>query len=161
MTTPPESQTLPSVETTLSPDEVKSRLTKLSKKGKLAGFEPSEPSALCSVAAHGAPFDSKMLIRHDGDTLEFECVLLPMMPRIFVLLLIVTVWPGLPLTEGFLVSFDWYTGLMSKIGIDTWHWYLPLTILPAPFAYLGAIKKSKQSAHKSALEAIEKVQSVL
>ncbi|MFG0299899.1 MAG: hypothetical protein ACF8K1_09900 [Phycisphaerales bacterium JB047] len=161
MTTTPESQALPSVTTSLSPEEVKGRLTKLSKKGKLAGFEPSEPSALCSVAAHGVPFDSKLLIRHGGASLSFECVLLPMLPRIFVLLLIVTIWPGLPLTDGFLSSFDWYTGLMGSIGIDTWHWYLPLTILPAPFAYRSSMKKSKQSAHESALEAIEKVRSVL
>lgn len=161
MTKAPEIQSLPSIPTALTADEVKQRLSKLSKQGKLAGFELNEPGALCSVAAHGTPFDSKLIITHKDDALSCVCSMLPMMPRIFVLLLVVTVWPGLPLTDGFLVSFDWYTGLMSWIGIDTWHWYLPLTILPIPFAFRASMMKSKTSAHQSALEVIEKIKSVL
>lgn len=161
MRDPSSSTALPSVQTTLTPDEVKQRLTKLSKQGKLPGFAPDEPDALCSVAAHGTPFDSKLIVHHRGEALEFETALLPTMPRIFALLLVVTVWPGLPLTDSFLSSLDWYIGLMARIGIDTWHWYLPLTILPAPFAWRGAIKKSRASADASALEAIEKIRAVL
>lgn len=161
MSEPSTNATLPDVPTSLPPEEVKARLTKLSKQGRLPGFVPDEPAALCSVAAHGTPFDSKMLIHHRGERLAFETALLPTMPRIFALLLVVTVWPGLPLTDSFLSSLDWYIGLMARIGIETWHWYLPLTILPAPFAWRGAIKKSGASARESALEAIEKIRAAL
>ncbi len=161
MSTSDEQQPLPSIETPHSGDEIRERLRAMSKRGKLPGFEPDEPGALCSVAAHGTPFDSKLLLHLRDGVLSFECRVLPMMPRVFVLLLVITVWPGLPLTETFLSSFDWYNGLMGSIGIETWHWYLPLTTLPAPFAYLGAMKKSCQSAHGSALEAIEKIRSIL
>lgn len=158
---PAENQALPGIETQRKPEEIKQRLTKLSKQGKLPGFEANEPGALCAVAAHGAPFDSKMRLHHSDQRLEFDCVMLPMMPRIFALLLVVSVWPGLPLTDSFLSSFDWYTGLMAKIGIDTWHWYLPLTILPIPFVWRSAIKMSRSSAIESAHEAIEKIKAVL
>ena len=161
MSDPIENQTLPTIETDLSSDEVRTRLLTLSKRGKLPGFEKDVPGALCSVAAHGAPFDFELRVHHESGKLSFECRLLPIMPRIFALLLIVAIWPGLPLTDSFLSSFDWYNGMLGSIGIKTWHWYLPLTILPAPFAYRGAIKKSRASAHESAIEQIEKIQSVL
>lgn len=156
-----ENQGLPGVPTTRSEDEIRSGLRTLSKKGKLPGFEPKEPGAICSVAAHGVPFDSKLLLRLEGDTVRFETRLLPMMPWVFGLMLVVAIWPGLPLTDSFLSSFDWYLSLMSSIGIETWHWYLPLTVLPAPFAFRSAIRKSKLSAQESALEQIEKIRSVL
>lgn len=152
---------LPAIQTSLTGDEVKSRLNAMSKRGKLPGFVPNEPGAVCSVAAHGTPFDSKLLIRLDGGDLRFECEMYRLMPCVFALLLVVTVWPGLPLTSTFLTSFDWYNTIMSSIGIQTWHWYLPLTILPAPFAFRSALMKSQRSAHESAMEAIEKVRSVL
>jgi hypothetical protein len=156
-----ENQSLPTLETDLSPEEIRSRLLKLSKKGKLPGFEQDVSGALCAVAAHGAPFDSKLLIVHKGNALVFQCRMLPLMPRIFAVLLIVAVWPGLPLTETFLTSFDWYNSLLGSIGMKTWHWYLPLTILPTPLAFRGALLKSRSSAHESVLEQIKKISSVL
>lgn len=161
MTDTHKSHSLPTIKTDLGSDSVKERLSNMSKRGKLPGFQPDEPAGLCSVAAHGTPFDSKLVVQHQPGTVRFDCQMLPMMPRVFLLLLIITIWPGLPLTDGFLVSFDWYNNLMNSIGIETWHWYLPLTVLPAPFAYRGAIKKSRASAYQSAIETIEKLQAVL
>lgn len=152
---------LPHIDTPLSTEQIRDRLLALSKQGKLPGYTAQEPQGIASVAAHGAPFDSKLVLRHEGGSLTFACRLLPTMPAVFALLLVITVWPGLPLTDGFLSSFEWYASLMAKIGIDTWHWYLPLTILPAPFAYLGAVKKSRTSARQSAVETIERLRPVL
>lgn len=161
MTDTRKSHSLPTIKTDLGSDSVKECLSNMSKRGKLPGYQPDEPAGLCSVAAHGTPFDSKLVVHHQSGNVRFDCQMLPMMPRVFLLLLIITIWPGLPLTDGFLVSFDWYNNLMNSIGIETWHWYLPLTVLPAPFAYRGAIKKSRASAHQSAIETIEKLQAVL
>jgi hypothetical protein len=161
VTSPNSNAELPTLQINHPPDEVRARLTKLSKRGKLPGYESNEPGAVCSVAAHGTPFDSKLLVHLESNSLSFSCVLLPLMPRVFALILVVAVWPGLPLTDSFLSSFDWYNNLMGSIGIKTWHWYLPLTILPAPFAFRGAIMKSRISAHQSALEAIEKIKAAL
>lgn len=152
---------LPQIETGLSIAEIQSRLLALSKRGKLAGYNGDDPDGIASVAAHGTPFDSKLVLLHSGHKLSFACKLLPMMPRVFAALLIITVWPGLPLTDQFLSSLQWYAELMARIGIDTWVWYLPLTILPAPFALRSAIRKSRATAHQSALEAIEKIRGAL
>lgn len=152
---------LPTLAIDLSADEIKNRLLKLSKRGKLAGFDAQCPDGLLSIAAHGTPFDSKLILNHHDGEVSFELKLLAMMPRIFALILIVTIWPGLPLTDDFLASFTWYESFMANIGFKTWYWYLPMTVLPAPFALKGAIKKSKSSAKQSAIEAIEKISKAL
>ena len=148
-------QTLEVIETTLSANEVKDRMQKLSKKGKLPGFDANSQHGLFSVAAHGTPFDSVLIFEHQDGQLTPSLNLMPMIPSIFAALLVITVWPGLPLTDGFLASFPWYGNLLAKIGIDTWHWYLPMTILPAPFIWKSSIRKSKSSAFLSAQETIE------
>ncbi|MDF1808854.1 MAG: hypothetical protein P1U42_04080 [Phycisphaerales bacterium] len=152
---------LPEIETDLSSEVIKERLLTLSKKGKLPGFDSNSSDGVASVIAHGVPFDSTMLIMHESGKVHFRIKLLKLIPTIFAITLIVTIWPGLPLTEGFLRSFQWYDNLLGKIGIETWHWYLPLTILPAPFVMKSSIAKSRTSGHESALEAIEKLKSVL
>ena len=152
---------LPEFQTQLSSDEIRRRLLSLSKKGKLPGYSSESDMGIASVAAHGAPFDSKLEIIHDSEKVTFEAHLLKLIPTIFAITLVVTIWPGLPLTDGFLRSFVWYDNLMGKIGIETWHWYLPLTILPAPFMFKSAIAKSKLAAHESALETIEKIRAIL
>ncbi len=152
---------LPSISTNLSVEEITDRLVKLSKRGKLAGYDGACADGLASVAAHGTPFDSQLILHHHDGEVSFELKLIALMPRVFAALLIVTIWPGLPLTEGFLDSFVWYSDFVANTGIKTWYWYLPLTILPAPFAFRGAIKKSKQTAYESAIETIEKLDKVL
>ncbi len=152
---------LPSISTNLSTEEITDRLVKLSKRGKLAGYDGACADGLASVAAHGTPFDSQLILHHHDGEVSFELKLIALMPRVFAALLIVTIWPGLPLTEGFLDSFVWYSDFVANTGIKTWYWYLPLTILPAPFAFRGAIKKSKQTAYESAIETIEKLDKVL
>lgn len=148
-------QTLDVIETTLSAGEAKERMQRLSKKGKLPGFDANCKHGIFSVAAHGTPFDSELIFEHQDGRLTPTLRLTPMIPSIFAALLVITVWPGLPLTDGFLASFTWYGNLLAKVGIDTWHWYLPITILPAPFMWKSAIRKSKESARASAIETIE------
>ena len=116
---------------------------------------------MATVAAHGAPFDSEMLVHHESGRVIFELRMLAMMPRIFALLLVITVWPGLPLTEGFLGSFTWYSDFEASTGIKTWYWYLPLTILPIPFVWKSSMAKSRQSAQQSAVETIDSLRKVL
>ena len=154
---------LPTIETRSAPAEVIEALTGMSKRGKLAGFE--KRSATSAVAAaHGTPFDSDLLIeaheREGGCRVAFEVRLRRRMPWIFVVVLVLAVWPGLPLTDSFLLGFGWYERLMSG-PVETWMWYLPLTIIPAPFAVRSAIRKSRVSAREHALETIERIRATL
>ncbi len=136
----------------------------MSKRGKLAGFQLGSETGSAIVDAHGTPFDSDLIVQSesDGDQTRviFQLVMRRKMPMVFALILVVTIWPGLPLTESFMLSFGWYERLLGD-SIQTWMWYLPLTVLPAPFAWRTAILKSKKSAHQHALETIERIRSVV
>lgn len=151
-----------SMDTALPASEAVVRLEKLSKGGKLAGFEHAGGEGLASFTAYGSPFDGRVVLREKPGGLAFDLV----MPRkgaiMFAVVLALTVWPGLPITDSFLYGFVWYERLMSKASwLDTWVWYLPLTVIPAPFAVLGAMKKSRAAAMAHANETIERIRPLL
>lgn len=158
--TPSESKNFPTIETALTSEQVFGRLKKLSKQGKLAGFEHTQCSSHAVVDAHGTPFDYDLRIEHAGNVIEFSMNLRKKLPTIFAVLLIVTVWPGLPLTDAFLLGFGWYERLVSG-ALETWMWYLPLTVIPIPFVWRSSMKKSQQSAREHAHETIEKIRTVI
>lgn len=152
------------IETTLDPSGVVEALKTMSKRGKLAGFQAGGESGSAVVDAHGTPFDSDLIVQSESDgdqtRVRFQLIMRRKMPILFALILVVTIWPGLPLTESFMLSFGWYERLLGD-SIETWMWYLPLTMIPAPFAWRSAILKSKKSAHQHAQETIERIRSVL
>jgi len=154
------SEQLPNIKTGMDTLGIFGALLKLSKSGKLAGYEHNTGSSSAAVDAHGTPFDSDLVIEHLGDSVNFSLKMRHKMPAIFMVLLLVTVWPGLPLTDSFMYSLGWYERLMGD-SIDTWMWYLPMTVLPIPFVWKSAIKKSRASAHEHAVETIEKIQTEL
>lgn len=153
------------IETGLSGEEILARLEGMSKRGKLAGYErpaTSEDGSDASFAAHGSPFDGVVLVRAGQGRVEFELSMPRKMPVIFAVILVLTVWPGLPITEAFMHSFVWYENLIgSAEWLSTWVWYLPLTIIPAPFAWLGAVRKSRATSMEHARETVERVRVVL
>ena len=51
---------------------------------------------------------------------------------------------------------------MNKASwLDTWVWYLPVTAIPAPFAVLGAMKKSRAGAMAHAKETVDRIRPLL
>lgn len=150
---------LESIQTKLTSGEVFSALSKLSKQGKLAGYEYESGSDEATVDAHGTPFDSDLYIRFNDGELCFRMVMRRKLPVIFALILVATVWPGLPLTDSFLFGYQWYERLMGD-SIKTWMWYLPLTVLPIPFVWRSSMMKSRSSAREHAQETIEKLRNV-
>ena len=152
-----------SVEAGLTRDQILERLASLSKKGKLAGFERGGPDgADAQFAAHGNPFDGLVLVRAGEGKAEFELFMPRRMPVICAVVLALTVWPGLPITDAFLYAFVWYERLMGMAGwLDTWVWYLPLTVLPAPFMLRSVVRKSRATAMEHAKETVERVRGVL
>jgi len=135
-------------------------LLKMSKSGKLAGYEHFKDQDSAIADAHGTPFDSDLVIQHSDGSLCFSLKMRSKFPIIFMVLLLVTVWPGLPLTDSFMYSFGWYERLMGD-SIETWMWYLPMTVLPIPFVWRSAMKKSRKSARAHAIETIEKIKATL
>jgi hypothetical protein len=154
-----EKAALPSVESPLSPAKVIERLSRASKRGRLAGFRVIEPGKIAAVTAFGGVYDYDLLLRlrprgTTGSSIDFEMRLLRKVPIIAVLLIVVSVFPGLQLTHSMLsIYFSWYT-------IDTWWWYLPLVALSLPFMW-NQFKASRTEAHRDARVTIGKIETLL
>lgn len=146
------------IATGLGDAEIVARLERLSKNGKLAGFEAGgEGGVLASFAAHGTPFEGRVEITRDGaGAVSFGLVMPGRGAVIFAAVLALTVWPGLPITEGFLQSMVWYERLTSG-WFATWMWYVPVTALPAPFAVRSAVRRSRATALEHAREVIDRL----
>lgn len=144
---------LPIITTSLSADEVLGALNKASRRGRLPGFEKRDEGSFV-VAAFGDPFDRELVSAIEagdegGARVRFRSRLLWKLPGIFIVLVVVSVWPGLPLTDALIpASWGWW---------PTWWWYLPLVVVPLPFVLPRMWKKSERAARKSAREAIEKI----
>lgn len=149
---------LPSVASPLSPVQIIERLSRESKRGRLAGFRVIEPGNIAAVTAFGGVYDYDLLIHVSpcatGSRIAFEMHLLRKIPIIAVLLIVVSVFPGLQLTHSMLsIYFTWYT-------IDTWWWYLPLVALSLPFMW-KQFKASRAEAHRDARVTIGKIEGLL
>lgn len=158
----PLSEPIPDVLTKLSPPGVLARLDRASRRGKLPGFTGEHREGLCAVSAFGEPFDRLMIIKaeqnDDGRTrLRFSLKLDLRIPALLLGLLAITVWPGEPLTHSLLVTyFDWYNS-WTQGWFRTWMWYLPLTVPAVPLTWRWAMKKSNETTHQSAHEAVRKI----
>jgi hypothetical protein len=65
-------------------------------------------------------------------------------PWIFALILVLTIWPGVWLTDSMLRSYwDWYS---ATPWWSTYVWYMPLTVPFCPVAMRSALRKSRAAA---------------
>lgn len=148
---------LPGVRTALDPAKVRERLSAASRRGRLPGYQPGQSDPLFLVAAFGHPFDGELAAnaRRDasGTLLEFALRLGRRAPAVFAAALVLTVWPGVYFMDQLMIQF--LPG--ARDAVPTAWWYLPLTVLPSPWAWALAIRKSRRSARDSAEAAIRKI----
>lgn len=143
---------LMAIETTLDAAECTRRAERLSKRGKLPGYQPDP--GLFSCAAFGAPFDYRLVAEHTGGRLTFRAERLTKLPAIYAIVLAVTVWPGVVFTDSLLNTwFGWY----PNPWWFTWAWYIPLTLIPIPWIWRSVSRKSKASALGHAYEQLERL----
>lgn len=140
---------LPEVRTLLTPDQVRERLLTASKRGRMAGYNGSPATGLFSVSAYGQPFEGELIAEGVEGGLQFRVRMLPRMPAIFAVVLLLTIWPGVYLTDQ-LIPGEWG-------WIPTWWWYMPITVIPTPWAWRNLMRKSKATMDASARESIEKI----
>jgi hypothetical protein len=133
----------------------------MSRRGRLPGFRREVGGF--AVAAHGTPFDKTLRMRADtdevtnGSVFKAELRLDRRMPTITLVIFVLTVWPGVMLTDSFLYGhFQFYMDWVNA-GLQTWWWYVPLTVVSLVMAWFGALKKSEASAGASARETLEKI----
>jgi len=142
-------------------------LDRLARRGKLAGYSVE---GLCegvafTVSAHGAPFDGLLEARAlqeagagaSGIRLIFAPRVKPTAVWIAGVVLALTVWPGVVLTESLIASM--FPG--SSAWTYTWYWYIPMTAPFAPLALWQAIKRSRASITAAGREVVERLRSDL
>lgn len=137
--------------------EVSEEARRLSKRGKLPGFEAGGlPGVLFKFAAFGAPIDYQIsAVASDapgGTRVAFHAAATKKVPLTFAVITLISIWPGAPITDSlirsYFTSYDYPTWV-------TWAWYFPLTVLPLPFMLVRMFRNSKRSAFEHCAESIE------
>lgn len=153
------SDPLPTLDTPLSLDEVKSRLDHAARRGKLPGYHPLSDGFV--VDAFGTPFECDLVAAASPSNdaggakmrLTFTLRRRRKMPLVFAAALILTVEPGRYFLDQ-LIPGEWG-------WIDTRWWYYPLSILPIPLIWRTASKRSNLMARADAHEQIAKIAELL
>ena len=160
---------LPTLSVPMVPEAIVTTLDKASRRGRLPGFEPNAPGGLFLVDAWGTPFDHDLIACAEpdgaGTRLQFSLRMRRRMPTIHAVILLLTIWPGVWLTDSMLkIWFNWYYALTQKdffifSGFEwfTYAWYLPLCVVPLPWFWRSIVRRSRRTAHESALEMIAKM----
>ncbi|HED54899.1 MAG TPA: hypothetical protein ENJ00_11975 [Phycisphaerales bacterium] len=149
---------LPHIRTDLNRDEIIQRVKRLSKRGKLPGFEPNPSDGFFEAIAFGNPFDYRLIASHHPGQIRFTAKIKPKMPTIFWIVTALTIWPGVLFTDSLLNTwFGWYPN-------ETWvtyAWYLPMTILPLPWLHRSIMAKTRAAALVHAHEQIATIAKAL
>lgn len=158
---PDVSAALPDVRTPLPAAEIVERLERLSKRGKLPGFARGSGEVLFIVEAYATPFEGVVEARAqtaaEATLLKFSYRMLQKLPVIFAVVCVLTVWPGVILTDSLMKTyFPEFTE-----SVPTAWWYLPLTVLPFPWMWVSWLKKSRAMGRQSAQEQIAKISAEL
>ena len=140
------------------------RLGNASRRGKLAGFHASPPDSPSpfTIEVFGKFINRRLMVEMDpdpaspqsGSILRFENRVRPMPIVIFWGAMILSIWPGVVLTDSLLATyFSWYP---RELWV-TCAWYLPITILPIPWMWRMFWHQSAAIADAEARLSISKV----
>ena len=145
---------LPSVRSPLAPGEAIDRLATASKRGRMPGFIRLAPDSF-AVDLFGVPWDRALVgtvaAEGTGSVIRFTRRDKRTMPYSWAAALILSVWPGVVLTDALIpASWGW-------IGTHVYEWYLPLTIVCNIWTWVWAIRKVDATTKASAAESIAAV----
>jgi len=153
---------LATLESSRTRAEVLDRLANAARRGRLAGFRRLEGGASFEFDAYATPFDYRGIgtiePRADGagSVIRFETRVRRKMVVIAAVVLIATLWPGLPLTESMIDTYwAWH-----RVHVQTWWWYVPMWALGLPWVW-SAWKKCRREAEGEARQMIAKIEQEL
>ena len=130
-------------------------LDALAKRGKLPGYQPLTDTTF-RADAFGSPFDADLLVTITStDPCAIDCSLRlrRRMPILFAIVTILTIWPGVLITDSLIPGeWGWW---------PTAYWYYPLTIVPIPFLVVSMSRKTRASIRRHAREQIATITKAL
>lgn len=140
----------------LPASEVIDRLERRAQQGKLPGFARQSENS-CKVLVFAGMFDHEMTLsmRTQGATTVVEPSLrmLRRMPTIIWVVLALSLYPGLPITDSMMrVYFGWYDAWSGA----TWWWYVPMTLLAVP----AVLKQMKSARIEARIEGGKKMEEI-
>jgi hypothetical protein len=147
----PSSPALPTLRTALDAAAILARLDAAARRGRLPGLVAPAHRALFEVREFGEPFESTLVATLVDGEIRFALRLRPTMPLVFVLIVALTIWPGVWLTESFLAV------LGGSFWRWTWWWYLPLSVVGGAWALRSAWARSRATAALEAPRIIERI----
>ncbi len=143
---------IPTLHAEVRAADVATRLDEAARRGRLPGLKHGEDATSFRVRLYGGQFDrmleARAVDRPGGSAIAVKVKLLPGMPTLFAVICLFTIWPGVWLMDSMLATY-----IPSSQGWwPTWTWYLPITVLPLPFA----IRKVWRSSRDLATEDLRK-----
>lgn len=150
-----------SVISPLAPGDALARLSSASKMGRLPGFtrDPGGKGFRVSVLAGIFDHDLRATMAPDAGAtrISFELLLRRRLPIIMVVVIVLSVWPGLPVTDSMLRL---YFPAYHQWGIETWWWYMPLLVISIPPLWMQ-FRRSQREARTEAGEQIAQLAKLL
>lgn len=152
---------LPEAISPLAASDALTRLASASKMGRLPGFSRSPGGEGFRVAVLAGIFDHDLratMTPESGATrIAFELLLRPRLPIIMIAIIVLSVWPGLPLTDTMLRM---YFPAYHQWGIETWWWYMPLLVISIPPLWMQ-FRRSQREARAEARTQIDQLAKLL
>ncbi|MFG0243711.1 MAG: hypothetical protein ACF8R9_13070 [Phycisphaerales bacterium JB054] len=170
----------PTISDPLSPDgvvvsshlakaEALKALERAGRRGRLPGFACLEGDAF-RLDCDSIPFEHEIVARvvsgektaAGGCRFAMSVRRKRLMPTIFAATLILTVWPGVWLTDSLIATY-WsaYGHWTESMPWLTYAWYLPIAALPLPWVWKALVTKSASMARESARAQVDAVRSEL
>jgi hypothetical protein len=151
---------LPTVRTGLSAAEVVDRLRAAARRGRMPGLDVpgagGRGGVVFRVECPATPFEGWLVAEREGGAgegvLRFTTRLKPAWPVGFAVVLVLSVWPGVVLTESLIASL-----IPGSFWKWTWWWYVPLTVVSSPWAMWAAVKMSRAGVRAEAEATIAKI----
>lgn len=144
-----------------SPTEAINACDALSRAGKLPGFKRTSPTS-GEARVFGQPFDRDVLVSAidapSGSVVRLSTRPRRKIPVLFAIVGVATVWPGVWLTDSLIMTY--FSGASNWV-VKTWMWYLPLAIIPLPFAARSMWRKSRESASAHFAELQQRIASTV
>lgn len=148
----------PVVSAPIAPKDAMRALDRASKQGNLPGFEQRSDNQFRALV-YGEPFDRELIgtisAESDGCRIDSELRLLLKMPVLSVVLVVVSIWPGVWLTDSMVQTY--FASYPNSFWV-TAAWYLPLTVIPLPWALRTMWRKSERVAKEELIKTIEKIE---